>query len=103
MSQKIKITNGPSREELFDGLRLLSEKRTVGFVIEVNGREKKPDTWIHAIESEDWTSQSWNLKFSIPTGFISPVQITPLSKQKRSETVKAYYSTRTRKGFIIVE
>ena len=99
----IKITSGPSREELFDGLRLFAEKREVGFTIENNGRQMKPTAWIHGIEAEDGSGQSWNLKFSIDESFVSkmPYSIN-LSKpsQSKSVTVNAYYSTKTRTGVI---
>lgn len=106
MSKTIKITNGPSREELFDGLRLFAEKRAVGFVIENNGRQMTPIVWMHSIEAEDGSGQSWNIKFSIGKSFVGkipyPIDLSKPS-QTKSVTVKAYYSTKTRTGVITVE
>ena len=105
METRIEIINGPSREELFDGLRLFAEKRAVGFVIENNGREMTPIVWMHSIEAEDGSGHSWIIKFSIGESFIGkmpyPINLSkPL--QMKSVTVKAYYSTKTRKGVILI-
>ena len=62
MSQTIAITNGPSREELFDGLRLFAEKREVGFNFVSNGRDITLPFIIQSIEVEDGSGHSWNLK-----------------------------------------
>jgi hypothetical protein len=40
MADIIEITNGPSREELFDGLRLFSEKRLIPFLVKKDEKEK---------------------------------------------------------------
>lgn len=130
----INITNGPSREELFDGLRLSSEKRLVPFVIYNNGEERFVAVFINSIEAEDGSGQSWNLNISIDKKFIfldpilenanSKIQNTNFSDikeiireqrlgRKRDFLVeilaprdrielKAYYSSQTRKGAIIV-
>ena len=100
MSKTIVITSGPSREELFDGLRLFAEKRVIGFTIENNGRQMTPVVLMQGIEPEDGGGQSWNIKFLISEGFVGKAA-NPLNPQ--SKLVKAYYSTRTRKGTITVE
>lgn len=100
----IAITNGPSREELFDGLRLLSEERSVKFIIENNGREMRPAVLIRSIEAEDDSGQSWNIKLSIDKNFIETHSLyLPRPTQAGSVTVKAYYSSKTRDGKIIIE
>ena len=107
MSKTLKITSGPSREELFDGLRLFAEKRPVGFVIENNGRQMTPIVWMHGIEAEDGSGQSWNIKFSIAENFVGempyPIDVSKPVPPVNSVTVTAYYSTKTRTGTITVE
>lgn len=133
METKIEITNGPSREELFDGLRLFSEKRLIPFIIKNNNyMERWVAVIITSIQAEDGSGQSWNLTFAIGKEFISPDYFIPKPEKKevgviskkmtfeafrwdcednylmgefRKDTVvvKAYYSTKTRKGTITVE
>ncbi len=132
LQKTIQITNGPSREELFDGLRLLAEKRLVPFCFEKNENEKYIAAIINSIEAEDGGGQSWNLTFSTNKECVSesffvkkPEKIEPgvyakkLSFEdfkcfaeedyllgfyrKEIVTIKAYYSTKTRKGVITVE
>ena len=132
MKKIIAITNGPSREELFDGLRLFSEKRLVPFQVIKNENEKYFAVIIHSIEAEDGSGQSWNLTFSVNSKYLSDEFF--IEKVKKEEyyiiahkvdfnyfrqlieegypipelrkdlvRVKVYYSTKTRKGTIIVE
>lgn len=128
----IEISNGPSREELFDGLRLFSEKRLVPFLVLKNGIEKYFAVIIHSIEAEaeDGSGQSWNLTFSVNAKFLYDEFF--VEKVKKEEyviakkvdfnyfrqlieegypipelrkdlvKVKAYYSTKTRKGTIAI-
>ena len=132
MLKTIQITNGPSREELFDGLRLSAEKRLIAFCFENNENEKYVATIISSIEAEDGSGQSWNLNFSTNKECISesffvkkPEKIESgvyakkfsfeefkdLAEQdyllgfykKEIVRIKAYYSTKTRKGVITVE
>ncbi len=72
MSKTIEITNGPSREELFDGLKLHAEKRLIPFGITRVGEEprKKGEesfivTLIQSIEAEDGSGESWNITFCV--------------------------------------
>ena len=106
MQKTFEILSGPSREELFDGLRLASEKRFVGFVMINNGRQMAPLVILQSIEAEDGSGQSWNLKFSIPESFVGKMPY-PINVFKKAKipivTVKAYYSSKTRKGIITVE
>lgn len=132
MSKTIQITNGPSREELFDGLRLLSEKRLIPFCLTQDEKEKYAAVLISSIEAEDGSGQSWNLTFSISERFVSDSfsvtetkkkETAVLSKKVTFESfkqlceddylvgdfrknltmVKVYYSTKTRTGVISVE
>jgi len=131
MKTKIEITNGPSREELFDGLRLSNEERLVPFQVIKNGKEKYFAVIIHSIETEDGSGQSWNLTFSVNSKYLS--EQFYFEKVKKEEyviakkvdfnqfrqlieerypipelrkdlvRVKVYYSTKTRKGVITIE
>ncbi len=68
----IQIVNGPSREDLFDALKLTNEKRLIPFgIIRVGEEKKKPGeepflvTLIHSIQAEDGSGESWNITFSV--------------------------------------
>lgn len=105
MSQKtIQITSGPSREELFDGLRLFAEKREVGFNIEDNGRLLTLPVIMQGIQPEDGSGQSWNVVINIEVKHLLrlglPVEVKTVFAGKKVVQVKAYYSTRTRRGVI---
>ena len=128
----IEITNGPSREELFDGLRLFAEKRLIPFCVKMNEKEKFVAVIINSIQAEDGSGQSWNLTFYINERFVSESFFVDKPEKKETGvyakkinfeffrqlaeenyllqefrkdqiTVKAYYSTKTRKGVITVE
>jgi hypothetical protein len=132
MKTSIEITNGPSREELFDGLRLFAEKRLIAFSIKKDETEKYVAVIINSIEAEDGSGHSWNLTFSINELCLSETFFVNKSVKKESGViakeiqfdgfkqlaeenyllqefkknqiiVKAYYSTKTRKGTITVE
>lgn len=108
MSQKtIQITSGPSREELFDGLRLFAEKREVGFSIEDNGRLLTLPVIMQGIYPEDGSGQSWNVVINIEVKNLLrlglPVEVRTVFAGKKVVQVKTYYSTRTRKGVITLE
>ncbi|MBP6904885.1 MAG: hypothetical protein KBB91_02420 [Candidatus Pacebacteria bacterium] len=105
MSQKtIPITNGPSREELFDGSRLFAEKREVVFNIEDNGRSLALPVIMQGIQPEDGSGQSWNVVFNIEVKHLLrlglPVDVKSVFTGKKVVQMKAYYSTKTRKGVI---
>ena len=70
--QTIKIVNGPSKEELFDALKLYNEKRLIPFgIIRVGEEPRKPGeesflvTFIQSIQAEDGSGQSWNITFRV--------------------------------------
>ncbi|MEI7765747.1 MAG: hypothetical protein WCI93_04170 [bacterium] len=127
--EKIEITNGPSREEMFDGLRLFSEKRLVPFIIEKNNMERWVAVIVNSIQAEDESGHSWNLTLFIGKKFISEDFFVSKPEKKEEGViskkvdfaffrqlceddylveafkknlvkVKAYYSTKTRKGYI---
>lgn len=112
MSQKtIAITSGPSREELFDGLRLFAEKRQVGFTIEDNGRKIILPFTMRKIEAEDGSGHSWNLEMVLGLESLGPdTSMMPIyfrkaffgNPIKSSITISAYYSDRTRNGSITI-
>ncbi len=134
MSKTIEITNGPSREELFDGLRLLSEKRLIPFCIKMEGTERFLAVFMNSIQAEDGSGQSWNLIFYAGKYFLSEQAFADKNKQPTKQSgvyatnisfesfrqlaeedyllqdykedqvlVKAYYSTKTRKGTITID
>ena len=115
MSHKIKITNGPSRKELFDGLRLFSKKRTVNIIVEDSGEEKKWSVTITNIGAEGRSGHDWKIGFVVPkqsfrrlfsslpfTPFVDPTNELKVGR-KQFLSMKARYSTRIRKGIITIE
>lgn len=117
MKKTIEIINGPSREELFDGLRLSAEKRLIPFSItdkfwrNYGGITIK--TMIQSIQIEDGSGQSWNISFSVRVGDFTPMfdfkeffpneEVSNARKHMTEIMVKAYYSTKTRNGVITME
>jgi hypothetical protein len=81
MKKLVEITDGPSREEMFDGLRLFAEKRLIPFrfmVSEISDKQKMVAVLINAIEAVDdggvdyhASGHSWNLNFSVNKHFVS--------------------------------
>lgn len=105
LQNTIEIANGPSREELFDGLRLFSEKRTVDFVFINNTRSLITlATSIKSIEPEDESGHYWNIKLLIKRKdlpqFKLPVEFRLLFFKKDSFIFKAHYSSKNRVGEI---
>lgn len=107
MSKTIEISNGPSREELFDGLRLFSEKRQVGFLIIDNGRQMTLPTIMQSIQAEDGSGQSWNISINVEIKDMLllslPINVRQLFAKHKSVGIKAYYSSKNRKGVITLE
>jgi hypothetical protein len=104
MSKTITISNGASREELFDGLRLFSEKRETSFLIENNGRQIALPVVMQSIQAEDGSGHSWNITFVIEVQTLLmlslPVDVRTVFAGKKAIIAKAYYSTKNRKGAI---
>lgn len=103
--QTIAITNGPSREDLFDGLKLHAEKRFIPFGITRAGEEprKKGEesflvTLIQSIQAEDGSGESWNITLCISkihlTNALNPpkpkVETAVVSKQVTFSCIKAW-------------
>lgn len=92
-----KIVDGPSREELFDSLRLGTGE--IGFVFEQNalkGSMVKPVKLtgrILGITLEDGSSQSWMLDF-----LANKIDGRPL---KGSTNLRLYFQTTRREGCVI--
>lgn len=86
-SQSGPITGGPSREELFDSLRLYrpGSPYTVIFTVE---KSTKYRIVITALEREDGSGQSWNFK-----GFVEYRH--PMDQ--RPKNVRGSYNSRTRR------
>lgn len=107
MPKTIQITSGPSREELFDGLRLFSEKRVVDFLIVNNGRQVNLPVIMQSIQAEDGSGHSWNVSFVIEVKTLLrislPVDVITVFAGKKAITAKAYYSTKNRRGRITIE
>lgn len=137
MKKIIEITDGPSREEIFDGLRLFAEKRLVPFrfkVREISDKEIMVAVFVIGIEAVDDggpdyhpSGHSWNFTFLVNKRFVSeeifvdkPEKHEPgvIAKKVSFEffrglteenylvgefrkdliSMKASYSTKTRKG-----
>jgi hypothetical protein len=86
------LVNGPSREELFDALRLRHEGRKVTFT-DAHGLEYKAS--ISAIEIEDGSGESWNLKgqasYQTVGGIVRPMRFY----------FSGYFHTGRRKGHLV--
>lgn len=104
MLSEMKIVSGPSREELFDGLRLFSEKRLVKFVVENNGETVVLPTRMHSIQAEDGSGQSWNICFFVEVKALLrlslPVQLKTILANKVEIILKGHYSTKIREGIL---
>jgi hypothetical protein len=106
----ITITNGPSREELFDGLRLFAEKRAVPFTLEDKRKEILFTAYIIGIEVVDKKGEWWNLKLRIRKSFVALnheddyFDVHPFFNDKTNSRkflpVDARFSTKKRKGVI---
>jgi len=94
ISEDWTITGGPSREELFDALRLFGERRRVEFTFH---REESPKkirlrTQINLIEVEDGMGEKWILEvYFVPDDGLYMHPRGPY---------ELYYDTITRKGKI---
>ncbi len=104
--ESIVITSGPSREELFDGLRLFSEKRYVEFKLKHREETITISSIIQGIEPEDGSGQSWIIKFNVEKKYFNyivwPAKLK-LLLNKDFLTIQAYYSTKNRRGSLLLE
>ncbi len=108
MKTTITIASGPSREELFDCLRLFIEKRSTDFILVKNKIKYLTPliiAGIDAVDKDGEQGESWIIKFKVDyTKFIVSGDILPdLASNSINLKSIAYYSTRTRKGTITTE
>ncbi len=101
---KIKITQGPNREELFDALRLSSKNETVHFRVIKEGSDKPHELTVHIIgitSHYDSAGDLWDISLRLAKPF-SPLFFKENVKyyQERCEfgILTAIYSTKTRQG-----
>lgn len=60
-THRFDIVNGPSREQLFDALRLIAEKRTVMVTWIRPDREREiTNIVLNSLQAENGDGQSWN-------------------------------------------
>ena len=101
------ITSGPSREELFDGLRLLAEKRTISFSIEeLGGNEVDIKVRMKSIQNDDGSGLHWQISFTFEAKILDlyfpDIAEEVLFDRKQRIEAKGYYSTHVRKGTIVI-
>lgn len=95
----VQITHGPSREELFDALRLFNEFRKVEFTLESRVRpastrkvpEVKREAQILSLAAGDGSGNNWIF--------------TATFKNFKGEYVtrEGFFNTKDRKGFVKIE
>jgi hypothetical protein len=85
----IEIVSGPSREELFDSLRLVKENRQVVFGLKFSSVDRPTNACVMSIEAEDGSGNCWNIKLYLSAG-------TSL----KSRYLKGFYRTSTRTGIL---
>jgi len=89
MAEKAVIIEGPSREELFDALRLRDECRQVTFtVVNRDGRENKLSTWVNGISAESGSGHCWELRLCDPKSSLG------------GGYFRAFLDTKTRQGWL---
>lgn len=64
MSKSYRITSGPSREELFDALRLINEGRTIWFTVIIEGERVAAQAELSSIKSEMANGENWIVETS---------------------------------------
>lgn len=90
------ITDGPSREELFDALRLFNEHRSVEFQVglsPVASSLVRVKMQINSIAAEDGTGRNWNL-------IVYPTGQSNLSIDHPGP-YKLYYNDNLRRGHVV--
>ncbi|MCX6788393.1 MAG: hypothetical protein NTZ36_00725 [Candidatus Jorgensenbacteria bacterium] len=83
---RISISSGPSREELFDALRLRHEHRPI--LVKVHPLDQKPmdiKFIVNGIAVEDGGGQNWLIE---------------LLNVQTHQIVRGYYNSRTRAGWL---
>ncbi len=100
---KIKISHGPSREELFDALRLSTDEKTVMFTVEEEGAKSfaVPMQILGIASHYDYVGDLWNISLRLRKPFSAPfLKDDSEYYQDYCEygILMATYSTKTRKG-----
>jgi len=99
MSKKILIVDGCSREELFDALRLVKEARSVRFILKYKQPpEKKISAQISMIRSKDTLGELWEIELFFQWDDVKRIGF----KGILPDTVQAEYSTKEKKGEILI-
>lgn len=93
LTQPISILSGPSREELFDALRLRSENRHVTFKVSFQKEASNPielmlQTTINGILAESGSGKSWLLR------------LCDLDRTFGRSELVAYFETTSHTGYI---
>ena len=101
MSNKIQIISGPSREELFDGLRLLPFN--VPFTVVRDNEKYRIKTRIIGIQTADGGGQSWKITFEVLKAgqnekFLNTFNELYVKKDSIKACFGAFYSTKSRLG-----
>lgn len=91
-NEVIEITDGPSREDLFDALRLGPEKATIDITIKIKRIKRTVNFWVNGLEREDGSQQSWIIKVHDPLGALV----------RGRHNFEGYLNTRTREGHLRV-
>ncbi len=86
---KCKITDGPSREELFDALRLRQEHREVTLTWFEGSNSRSASFVVNGIGAEDGSGDNWFLT-------LSSVEYNP------GQTIGGYFNTKVRKGWLSI-
>lgn len=84
-----RITEGPSK---FDLMCSLFDGKTVQFTQQIEADKKTVKAVITAIEMEDGSNDSWNIKMLVKESNTSSIQA--------GRSLSAYYSSRNRQGNI---
>jgi hypothetical protein len=110
MMQRLIITGGPSREDLFDGLRLFAEQRKVNFTLcsaNIPEEEVTLSFRIKSIEIVGYDGNSWNIQLNISVRDLPPYCLSVAFRLKFKNSIpvnfKANYSTQKRSGEITFE
>ncbi len=108
MLTTINITNGPSREDLFDDLRLIAENRTIPFVLETEGGvNQRLNFFMEGIdcpENEHERGEDWIIRITPEKSseLLEPVVLKPELEEiillGKDMVLQTLYSTRTRKS-----
>ena len=97
----INIISGPSREELFDALRLLAHVTDVPFVIICEDKKYTLHARITGIKAEDGSGHSWNITINVFSNLekdFVKLFSEVYTKGKEVLCFGVYYSTKTRLG-----